>query len=296
MLRRYLSTIALRKVFASQSMKSNLDWKNRWCVVAGGSSGLGYAIAMRLAEQGMKLSIIGRDREKLETSCKKFKASGSPEVAPFDFDLTSGEATPSKQSFEDFGRREDIALCVSCVGRSDRGYVSGLTTSDVKSLFDVNCIAPFHLIQLTQESVRRSNGRFVFVASLAGLVAAPGMGAYSISKSALVAMVRQLRQESPSIGVTLVCTGPIARHDSGNRYQGVADSRNLPEHLNAPGGGVNLKLLDPRQLAVQIIDAAAANKRELIVPWKVRLLLAIQAFSPSLADRLIHRSFASKDA
>jgi len=123
-------------------------------------------------------------------------------------------------------------------------------------------------------------------------VPAPGMGGYSIAKSALTAMSRQLRVELADVGVhvMLVCPGPIARTDSGTRYDKLAEQRGLAEGAStAPGGGVKLKALDPKTLCQRILDAAYRRKYELVTPVKASLLAGISNLWPRLADWILKK-------
>jgi short-subunit dehydrogenase len=183
---------------------------------------------------------------------------------------------------------------VAAVGKSDRGYLDSITANDLKYAFDINVISSLRLIQCALPGLRKAKGQIAVIASLAGLIARPGMGTYAITKSGQVALARQLRQELSDVGVTLLCCGPIARQDAGSRYSEIAAERSLPEHLHAPGAGVKLKELDPQRLAERLLKAAVARKKELIVPGKAKLLIAISAFFPSLAELILNKLYSKR--
>jgi hypothetical protein len=86
----------------------------------------------------------------------------------------------------------------------------------------------------------------------------------------------------------LVCPGPIARDDAGQRYANEAGD--IPAAAQAPGGGAKLKAINPDRLAEKILSAAAARKPDLIVPSKARLLFAISQLSATWGDWLLRRS------
>ena len=269
------------------------QWRNQWVVIGGGSRGLGLAIARHLAESGARLAIVGREPETLKNVAQELRRLGAIDVQVFAVDLARVPNVEDQEAdrLQRFCKEQPIALSIAAVGKSDRGYLKSLQATDIQSAIAVNVISSLHIAKWSIDGVRRGNGRFVFIASIAGLVSAAGMGAYSISKSAQVAMVRQLRKEHPDTPMTLVCTGPVQREDGGKRYEQIAVERNLPEHLNAPGGGVNLQAIDPDKLVQQILRSVASGKKEVIIPWKVRVLLAVAAFFPNLADRIIQKSF-----
>jgi len=155
-----------------------------------------------------------------------------------------------------------------------------------------NLVCTWTMTHIALESIKQARGCIVNIGSLAGLVAAPGMGFYSIAKSALTAMTRQLRLELSRSGVhvMLVCPGPIARQDQSARYEKLAAERGLTDSSStAPGGGVKLRLLDPVMLCNKILDAANRRKKELVIPRKAAWLSAIASLSPNLADWILSK-------
>ena len=185
-----------------------------------------------------------------------------------------------------------VDLLINAVGRSDRGLLEQLGDMDLASMLNNNLMCTWNMIRIMLESLKRTRGTIVNIGSLAGLVPAPGMGGYSISKSALTAMSRQLRLELAGQGVhvMLVCPGPIARDDSGTRYRKLAEERGLNnQSATAPGGGVKLKLIDPKNLCEAILNAAHRRKKELVCPRKAAWLAAIANLFPSLADWILRK-------
>jgi short-subunit dehydrogenase len=83
----------------------------------------------------------------------------------------------------------------------------------------------------------------------------------------------------------LVCPGPIARADSGRRYD--SQAAGLPESARRPGGGVKLKGISPDKLATNILRYCERRKPELVMPAKARILFALSQLSPTLGDWII---------
>jgi short-subunit dehydrogenase len=115
------------------------------------------------------------------------------------------------------------------------------------------------------------------------------MGAYPASKFALAAYTQQLRLELGERGlhVLLVCPGPIAREDSGQRY---AASNNVPAETLKPGAGARLKLIQPDDLAAKILKACEGREAELVVPSKAKWLFALAQLSARFGDWYLRRS------
>jgi short-subunit dehydrogenase len=134
------------------------------------------------------------------------------------------------------------------------------------------------------------------IGSLASKVASAYLGAYPPSKFAVAAYSQQLRLELGPRGlhVLLVCPGPLLREDAGHRYDEHASS--LPPSARRPGAGARLTAIDPYVLGKRIIRACRHRESELIVPGKVRWLVALAQLSPAWGDWLIRRRTGQHDA
>ena len=279
-------------------MSQRNDWKEKRVVVAGGSSGLGLHLVLAAAAQGAKIVILGRDRERLEQACQKAKAAGAQEAIGFSIDLRT-VSVPCDQPMDSMGddvrlqsflKTNEVNLLINAVGRSDRGPMSSVSAADLRSLLEDNLVCTWQSIRLFMQSLIRARGTIVNIGSLAGLVSAPNLGGYNAAKSALTAMSRQLRLElkHEKVHVMLVCTGPIAREDSGRRYEQLAKDRGLEiANANVPGGAAKLKLLEPVGLANRILRDASTKRCEVVIPTKAKWLAAITALWPALGDWIL---------
>jgi short-subunit dehydrogenase len=278
-------------------MGSSLTWKNRTAIISGGSNGLGRAIAVALAKQSAHLVIIGRDTHRLQAIEKQAIELGAASVSTLSIDARKIHSDPTESSQTAIANLKDILavqgcdLLINAVGKSDRGSLEQLSEEELVEQFGLNVLATHSMTKFCWPALCQNRGVVVNIASLAGVVAGPGMGGYSMAKHGLVGLHRQWRLESQTSGVhfLLVCPGPIAREDSADRYAELAQTRGLDHSSVAPGGGVKLRRLDPDELSQRILKAAQDRKLELVVPGKVRLLAALTAFWPSIADRIIRK-------
>ncbi len=273
------------------------SWKDKTVVVGGGSSGLGAHIVEAAAKEGARVAIVGRDASRIERACQQALRAGASETIGFSFDVVHChdlEIAPSAglMAYRDWIATHGVDLLINAVGRSDRGNVHQLTIPELRGLFDDNVVGTWNLTQLSLPSIQRVAGTIVNIGSLAGLVATPGMGGYSIAKSALTAMTRQLRMEliEHRVHVMLASLGPIARDDSHTRYAELVQTRGLNPSASQPGGGANLKRLDPVVVARELLEAAARRKYEFVRPKKIKWLAALFSLWPSLAQRILLRN------
>jgi short-subunit dehydrogenase len=183
-----------------------------------------------------------------------------------------------------------LDLLCNCAGQSTRKAVLDTTPADFQQLWEVNFLSAVRMTRAFASDLIAQRGHVVNIGSLASKVAPRYYGGYPASKFALAAYSQQLRLElgPQGLNVLLVCPGPIKRTDDSPRY--VAIAAGVPESAQQPGGGVQLRGIDPDWLAERILTACERRQAELIVPAKVRLLLALSALSPRLGDWLLMKS------
>ncbi len=266
-------------------------WQDKTCLVTGGSAGLGLAVGRALAEAGAGVLLVARRKEPLEAAAAELSTHGgrvgtiAGDVAWQD-DVDRIAATVAR----DYGRLD--FLC-NCAGRSSRGAVLDTTPDDFQQLLDVNLLATVRMTRALAPQLLASRGHLVNIGSLASKTAAPFLGAYPASKFAVAAYTQQLRLELGPQGLhtLLVCPGPIARDDAGERY--AKEAEHIPAAAQAPGGGARVKAILPDQLAAAILRACERRQPELIVPAKAKLLFAISQLSARWGDWLLRRSMKS---
>ena len=263
-------------------------WQDKVCVVTGASAGLGATLARVLAARKARLVVVARHLQPLEQTADTLRALGA-DVLAVAADVTAQQDVDAlvQQTVACFGR---VDLLCNCAGRSARGTVLDTTPEDFQQLLDVNFLAVVRTTRAFAVLLGEQRGHVVQIGSLASKVAARFLGAYPASKFALAAYSQQLRMEQGPDGfhVLLVCPGPIRREDDAPRYAQEADG--LPAEAQQPGAGAQLKGIDPSWLAERILAACEKRQLELVVPWKVRLLLVLSQFSPRLGDWLLRRA------
>ena len=260
------------------------DWMGKVAVVTGGSSGLGLAIAQTLLGARASVVIAARDPQRLDRG---------GEVTTVPMDVTRDEDV--QRLFEHveqrYGRLDGL---FHCVGRSVRGNAVDTTVDEFRDLLELNFLSAVRCTTAAVPFLRESRGHVIHIGSLASKVGSRYLGAYPASKFSLAAYAQQLRLELMDSGVhvLLVCPGPIARADSGERY--AAQTADLPAHAQQPGGGVRLKRLDPVRIAERILKACDQRRPELVIPYKARLLFALAQIWPSLGDSILRAKTRSR--
>jgi short-subunit dehydrogenase len=265
-----------------------MAWTDKVALVTGGSGGLGFAIAAAFAEAGCHVVIAARGGEKLAAAEAELRSRFGERVSTISADVTQ-DADVTRLIDGVVQRHGRLDVLVNNVGRSTRGEVLAVTPDEIRELLEINLLTAVRCTRAAAPHLLASGGHVVNIGSLASKAAARFLGAYPASKFALAGYTQQLRLELEPRGlhVLLVCPGPIARSDAGSRYDEA--TANLPESARRPGGGVKVRGVDPHDLARCIVRACERRKKELIVPWKARILFALGQISPRLGDWLIRR-------
>jgi short-subunit dehydrogenase len=262
-----------------------MPWTGKHALVTGATSGLGLAITRQMLAAGMNVALVARDETRLRATIESLSVPAERALA-IATDITQSADVERMTSLvqSQWGR---LDMLVNCAGRSSRGKIEDTTPEQFQDLWELNFLAAVRCTRAFLPLLLASRGHVVQIGSLASKTTSKYLGAYPASKFALAAYSQQLRLELGDRGlhVLLVCPGPIAREDAGSRYA----AEHLPEDARKPGGGAKLKGLDPEDLAKQILRACERRDPELIIPAKVRLLLAIGAIWPRLGDWILNR-------
>lgn len=182
------------------------DLGGRVAVVVGGTSGLGRAIAIGLAEAGADVVPSGRRPERLEEVCAKIEGLGRRTLRqPADV-LTRASIDALRDAvLARFGR---VDILVNAAGRTFRKPTVDVTDSEWQDLLEINVTGLLRACQSFHEPLKASGrGRIINIASLTSFVAFHEVAAYSASKSAVLSLTRSLGAEWSPHGI---CVNAIA--------------------------------------------------------------------------------------
>lgn len=186
-------------------MPANSQPKIAW--ITGASSGIGRALAVKMASENWQVAASARSFGKLESLAKEaINLPGA--IYPFAADITdrSEVATTLNLIERELGA---VDLAVLNAGTHIADDAETVTGAHVAALIELNLIGTIHcLYPLVQKMRVRQAGQIAIVSSLAGYGGLPGASAYGASKAALINLTESLRPELAAYGIKLQLVNP----------------------------------------------------------------------------------------
>jgi NAD(P)-dependent dehydrogenase (short-subunit alcohol dehydrogenase family) len=188
-------------------------------LVTGGTSGIGLGIAQRMLTEGARVVITGRDRERGEATRAQLAPLG--DVAFISADVADADAVQSSvtQTLDRFGAI-DVLINNAGIALTERLVDTPVDAFD--RLMAANLRGPFLYARACFDALCASRGSMVHIGSDAGLRAEQPIGAYSVSKAAVVMMSQVLALDGAPHRVRSNCVCPGATAP-GMRHSGPAD-------------------------------------------------------------------------
>lgn len=192
---------------------------DRVAVVTGGASGIGLGIARALGQRGMKLMIADLNEATIESAVRALRVEGvQAEGVRCDVSKLEDVEDLAAATLERFGT---VHVLCNNAGVGLPTSSRNIKLEDWKWIIDVDLWGPIYGLKVFTPLIEAAGeGHISSTASMAGLISANKMGAYSVAKHGVVALMcaleRELRSKKSSITASVLCPGPINTNISFN--------------------------------------------------------------------------------
>jgi NAD(P)-dependent dehydrogenase (short-subunit alcohol dehydrogenase family) len=250
-------------------------WNTAW--ITGASSGIGRALSLALAEQGVRVAASARSADKLAEL-----ARGNERIEPYVLDVTDLAATiTTVQRVAATLGPIDLAVLNAGVWEPVGGRT--FSTAVLRRAMDVNYFGIAHGLEaLLPHMLERGRGRIAMMSSIAGYRGLPRAAAYGPSKAAVISLAETLKADVERYGVeiSVIVPGFVATPlTSGNKFP-------MPFLISA------------ERAATHIVSGLQKGKFEIAFPWQMVALMKFARLLPYRAyfwyARAVHARSANK--
>ncbi|HLW19944.1 MAG TPA: SDR family oxidoreductase [Cyclobacteriaceae bacterium] len=185
--------------------------KNKTAIITGGSTGIGYGIAIALAKAGMKVAITSRSQQRADEAAEQLKNEGFEDVIAIEADvrILEDQQKAVKRTLEAWGQ---VDLFVANAGVGHFAPIGELSVELWDETIATNLTGPFYSIKASLDALKASKGFFITISSLAGTNFFAGGSAYNASKFGLTGFSQSIMLDLRQFGirVSTIMPGSVA--------------------------------------------------------------------------------------
>jgi 3-oxoacyl-[acyl-carrier protein] reductase len=210
-------------------------------LVTGASRGIGFGVALRLAQEGIKTAIVGRDQMRIEQAAKKITELSGTQTIAIAGDVSSWNDCVSAvdQVVKQFG---SIDVLVPNAGIGVIGSVEESDPSDWAKMMEVNYLGTAHIVKAALPTMKKQGAADVIaIVSAGGTKGYPEWSGYCATKWAVMGFMDSFAQEviAQGIRVSTLCPGGVD----------TAFWDDLNKEINRAGSEGRSKLMSPADVA-----------------------------------------------
>jgi 2-dehydro-3-deoxy-L-rhamnonate dehydrogenase (NAD+) len=183
-------------------------FKGQVALITGAASGIGKAVALRLAQEGAGVVMADRDEVMLESSLAELRAYGS--VSSLFLDITDeAEVKERLESVISTHGQLDIMFNSAGIIGATSTKITDYDSATYQQVFRVNQLGSFLMTKYAlKHMLPRNYGRILLMASIAGKDGNPGMAGYTSTKAAVIGLVKGVGKEFAETGITVNALAP----------------------------------------------------------------------------------------
>ena len=227
---------------------TNLKGKN--AIVTGGGRGLGKAVALALAAEGVNVAVTGRNEENLKNTVEEIKSNGVQSAyAIFNIDNEAEVIEGINKLAEELN---GVDILINNAGIGDFGKIEDMPSLVWEQVIKTNLFGVYYAAKAVYPYLKaKGEGDVVNVASTAGLKGGGGMSAYAASKAAVVSLSQSMMAEWRKENIRVITLTPSTIASDMSIQGGLTDGN--PE-----------RVLQPEDFAEWVRDILKMNRRAMI--------------------------------
>lgn len=180
------------------------------CIITGGTTGIGRAVALELSktEYFDSYVLLGRNVKAIENTISAMSEQNKDlTIDHYEINLADPEQIPyvMERVAED---HPQINCLLNIAGYTDPQPLLATSLENFDYTYRVNVFSPFMLIREFTKLAKNEGGKIINVASTAGMTPRPGWLSYASSKAALISMSETLTEELAEYGIKVYCVSP----------------------------------------------------------------------------------------
>lgn len=245
-------------------------------VVTGAASGMGAAVARRLAANGVRLALIDKDAEGLAAVASDLTGNVTTHVV----DLRDDDAVAENVA-DVVGRHPHVNALITCAGSSMLGTLDQLTMEEMRWLVDVNLWGTVSVTKALLPALRAAPAAHItHMASVYALAAPAGRIPYSMSKFAVRGFSEALRHELEGTSVTVGTIYPAGVRTGIVLHGRYAASIEPAVAARAASAQAAMYHTEPADAAARIIRATEQRRARTMIGREARLIDGLVRLSP----------------
>jgi short-subunit dehydrogenase len=243
---------------------------NKYALITGATSGIGYELAKLFAADGYNLVIVSRNQQELDNKAREFKEKGIDVVCIAQDLFDPGNAFAVYEEVKELGI--SIEVLVNDAGQGVYGLFSDTEIDRELDIIDLNVSSLVILTKLfLKEMLGRRSGRILNVASVASKSPGPWQSVYHGTKAFVLSFTEAIREELIDTGITVTALMP-----------GVTDTDffNKADMLESKAVQDKSAMADPAEVAKDGYEALMAGKDKVVSGLKNKVQVAMGNLVP----------------
>jgi len=247
--------------------------QHKVAIITGGGSGIGFGIAEKFVQHGIRVIIVGRDEQKLAAAKIKLGELCDSFVG----DLSDLNAIPPLVTAI-FDRYQRIDILVNNAGINMKKEFTEVTDEEFQKVLLTNVTAVFCLSrEVVKKMLQQGSGSIINVSSVAGHIPLPFHAIYSATKFAMNALGKAANVELKPRGIHVmtVCPGYVRTSFAANALRGKEAKTVRPSSTRG---------ITAERVAKAVLEGYLKQKREVVVPWTMHPMIKIYQLFPWLVE------------